>query len=250
MTSTDDPKKFWQYIKSQRRNNPGVQVLKIEDIDITGDKEKVEALANQFSRDESSQLPCLPDSSYPDMPDIEVSVEGLLKLLKSVDVFKAAAPDQIPNRALKWAADEIAPILITRIFQQSLDTGELPVDWETANITPLFKMGATSDPANYRPVSLTSVCCKLLEQIVDRQLMEHLDQHQILAENQHALRRGRSCESQLMLAFNDLAYNHNSGITTDVAVLDFSKAFDVVPFFMRSIIMASEARQRNGWPHF
>ncbi len=59
--------------------------------------------------------------------------------------------------------------------------------------------------------------------------MKHLDQHNILAENQHAFRRGRSCESQLILTFNDLASYHNNGTTTDVAVLDFSKAFDVVP---------------------
>ena len=59
--------------------------------------------------------------------------------------------------------------------------------------------------------------------------MKHLDQHKILSENQHAFWRGRSCESQLILTFNDLASNHNDNITTDVAVLDFSKAFDVVP---------------------
>ena len=162
------------------------------------------------------------------MPDITVSVDGVLKLLRSLDVTKATGPDQIPNRALKLAADVIAPIL-AHIFQQSLDTGELPADWKKANITPLFKKGATSEPANYRPVSLTSVCCKLLEQIVDSQLMKHLDQHKILSENQHAFRRGRSCESQLILTFNDLASNHNDNITTDVAVLGFSKAFDVVP---------------------
>ena len=116
------------------------------------------------------------------MPDITVSVDRVLKLLKAMDVSKAAGPDQLPNKALKLAADAIAPVL-TYMFRQSLDTGELPTDWKKANITPLFKKGASSDPAN-RPVSLTSVCCKLLEHIVDSQLIKHLDQHKILAENQ------------------------------------------------------------------
>ena len=143
MTSVDDPKKFWQYVKTQRRNNTGVQVLKVGNVDVIEDKEKAEALANQFSsvftREDSSQsLPNLRDSSYPDMPDITVSVDGVLKLLRSLDVTKATGPDQIPNRALKLAADNIAPIL-AHFFQQPLDTGELPADWKKANITSLFK---------------------------------------------------------------------------------------------------------------
>ena len=64
------------------------------------------------------------------------------------------------DRKSSFAAEEIAPVLQC-IFQKSLDTGELPLDWRKANITTLFKKGATTDPANYRPVSLTCTCCKL-----------------------------------------------------------------------------------------
>ena len=98
-----------------------------------------------------------------------------------MDVSKAIGPDQIPNRALKLAAEVIASIL-AYIFQQSLDSGELPLDLKKANITPLYKKVATSKPANYRPVSLTSVCCKLLEHIVDSQILKHHDQLKILSE--------------------------------------------------------------------
>ena len=63
----------------------------------------------------------------PHLPDIVVSLDGVLKLLQSMDVSKAAGPDQISNGTLKLAADEIAPIL-AHIFQQSLDTSELPAD--------------------------------------------------------------------------------------------------------------------------
>ncbi len=162
------------------------------------------------------------------MPDITVSVEGVTKLLKELNTSKAVGPDAIANKALKLAAEIIAPIL-TVIFQQSLDSGELPADWRKANITPLFKKGCRADPANYRPVSLTSVSCKLLEHIIDSQLMKHLEKHQILNGNQHAFRKGLSCESQLVMTMEDLTSNFDNKITTDIAVLDFSKAFDVVP---------------------
>ena len=162
------------------------------------------------------------------MPDVVVDQEGVLKLLKDIKVNKAVGPDGIPNKALKLAADEIAPV-ITFIFQQSLDESYLPEDWRRADITPIFKKGSKAEPSNYRPVSLTTVLCKHLEHIIDSQMMSHFDSHGVLSDCQHAFRKMRSCETQLITTLHDLATNHNKSITTDIAVPDFSKAFDVVP---------------------
>jgi hypothetical protein len=230
----DNPKNFWRYIKHRRKDNTGIQTLKVNNQLLTQDQEKAEALANQFqgvfTREDpvQSNLPDLPPSSYPDMLPITVGLDGVQKLLENIKVCKATGPDKIKNQALKIAAVEIAPVL-QFIFQQSLDSGELPSDWRKANISPIFKKGATTDPANYRPVSLTCVCCKLLEHIIDSNLMRHLSRHNILADNQHAFRKHRSCESQLILTTHDLAKNFDEKKTTDMAILDFSKAFDVIP---------------------
>ena len=62
----------------------------------------------------------------------------------------------------KHCAFEIAPIL-RMLFTRSLNTGTLPEDWLTANITPVYKKGSRSIPSNYRPISLTSVCSKVME---------------------------------------------------------------------------------------
>ena len=137
------------------------------------------------------------------MPPIIIRSDGIRKLLLNLDVSKAIGPDLIPNQALKMAVDEITPIL-QHIFQQSLDSGELPLDWRRANISPIFKKGSTIDPANYRPISLTCTCCKILEHIIDSNLMMHLTKWNILSDNQHAFRRSRSCESQLILTTSDL----------------------------------------------
>ena len=64
---------------------------------------------------------------------------------------KAPGPDNIPAWVLKHCATEIAPIL-SRLFSESLHTGHIPCDWLTANITPVFKKGDRSNPANYRPI--------------------------------------------------------------------------------------------------
>ena len=91
--------------------------------------------------------------------------EGVVKLLQQLSPFKAAGPDGITPYVLKTAAEEIAPAL-TIIFQKSLDTGTVPLDWLCANITPIFKKGDRTSPANYRSVNLTSVCSKILEHIL------------------------------------------------------------------------------------
>ena len=53
-------------------------------------------------------------------------------------------------------------------------TGDVPGDWKHANVTPIFKKGTKGDPANYRPVSLTSIPCKIFESILKDRIMEHL----------------------------------------------------------------------------
>ena len=79
----------------------------------------------------------------------------------------------IPCRLIKELAPELAPCL-SSIFQESLNSGLLPKDWKQARIAPAFKKGSTCMPENYRPISLTCVCCKLLEHIVCSHIHKHL----------------------------------------------------------------------------
>ena len=74
-----------------------------------------------------------------------------------------------------------------------------------ANICPLFKKGDRSLARNYRPVSLTCIPCKLLEHIVCSNIMDHLDEHELLLDRQHAFRKWHSCETQLTTVINDWA---------------------------------------------
>ena len=114
------------------------------------------------------------------------------------------------------------------IFQQSLDTGTVPYDWTVANIAPIYKKGDRSMPSNYRPVSITSMCSKLVEHIIFFHVMDHFDLHNVLDDAQHGFRPGRSCESQLIITSQDLAKSLDNREQVDAVVLDFSKAFDRV----------------------
>jgi hypothetical protein len=80
-----------------------------------------------------------------------------------------------------------------------------------------------------RPVSLTCICCKILEHIVVTSILNHLDAHKILVDCQHGFRAKRSCETQLLTLSHELAENLHKSIQTDLSILDFFKAFDKVP---------------------
>ena len=117
------------------------------------------------------------------------------------------------------------------IFQRSLDTGRLPLpaDWLKANISVTFKKRDRHEAEHYRPISLTSVPCKILEHIICRHIFTHLESNKILTSLNHGFRSGYSCETQLLTTANDLVTSFDNNKQVDVAVLDFSKAFDTVP---------------------
>ena len=120
---------------------------------------------------------------------------------------------------------ELAPAL-TILYQQSIDTGEVPVQWSqaiVAIVTAIYKKGAKSDPSNYRPISKTCLCCKMLEHIVLSHMAKHLSQNNILLDSQHGF-----TVTQLITSVHDWATTLEHRGQTDVILLDFNKAFNKV----------------------
>ena len=161
------------------------------------------------------------------MPEIDITCQGVLKLLQNLKPNKAPGPDEISPRVLKTLAPSIAPSL-TLIFRHSLFHGYVPQDWRQALVTPIFKKGNRSAPENYRPVSLTCICCKVMEHIITSNVMKHAREHNILSDMQHGFRDKRSCETQLIGFVDDLARSVDKGQQVDIVVMDFAKAFDKV----------------------
>jgi hypothetical protein len=227
----ESPKKFWSFVKSLKTDSVGIPALKKEGKLESNNNAKATILNNQFKSvftQENPNLPTEPTSAIPSMPDFIITTEGVTKLLLDLNPHKASGPDDIPAQILKIAAEEIAPAL-SYIFQRSLDTGSVPSSWLCANISPIFKKGDRSDASNYRPVSLTSICSKILEHIIHSQIMNHFDKFSILTNKQHGFRAKHSCEAQLILTVNDLALSLNNKSQTDMVIMDFAKAFDTVP---------------------
>ena len=97
------------------------------------------------------------------------------------------------------------------------------------NVSAIYKKGEKFKASNYRPVSLICISCKMFEHIIVSNIMRHLDTNNILTDCQHGFRPRRSCETQLITLVDELVKSLNKGKQHDLAILDFSKAFDRVP---------------------
>jgi hypothetical protein len=228
-------KKFWSYIKHRRTSRSGVSPLRkdgklfsvpsIQASILNAQFQSAFSEGKSYNAEEFTRKTGMKNSDLPPMSEIFISEEGIQKLLKKLDPSKACGPDGIGPRVLMELSDELAPVLKI-LFQASLSSGELPTDWKDALVTPIFKKGEHYDPANYRPVSLTCVICKVMEHVIVANIMDYLDSNNILTDRQHGFRRGRSCETQLMEFVDELVSYMEGGGQADVLIMDFAKAFD------------------------
>ena len=108
-------------------------------------------------------------------------------------------------------------------------TGDVLVHWKLANVMPTFKKGRKDDPGSYRPISLTSVSGKVMEQIISGTIMDQLKVNQGIRPSQHGFTKGRSCLTNLISFYDKVTQLVDEGQAVDVVYLDFSKAFDTVP---------------------
>ena len=173
-----------------------------------------------FTRETDDEIPSKGTSPFTPMGETTVDPKGVLKLLNNLKIHK---PPRYDGLAL--------------IYNETLAQGTVPDDWQQANVAPIFKKGEKYDAANYRPVSLTCICCKTLEHIIVSNINKHLAFESILADCQHGFRSQRSCETQLVQFFHDLVSNLDRALNrnhrqTDVIIMDFAKAFGKVPHRM------------------
>jgi hypothetical protein len=231
-------KKFWAHVKSTRSGNVGISSLKDNGKLVTEAAQQAELLNRQFQSAfspaitytteefaEKCQLP--PRQHQHEIDDPKITIEGVRKLLRNLNPYKACGPDNISPRVLQSLADQLAPAL-TLIFSASLKHGVVPCDWRTAHVTPVFKKGERYRAENYRPISLTCISCKLMEHIVVSHIMRYAEDNDIIVPQQHGFRKGRSCETQLLGLYDELTCDLQAGRQVDIVVMDFQKAFDKV----------------------
>ena len=233
LESKENPKRFWKYIKSQTKSKGKITELADKDGNLTTDDlQKAEILNNHFAsvftKEDINNIPDFSNRSENIIDTIEITEENLTKELSTLPIGKSAGPDGISNRILRELANQIAPIL-KNVYDKSINESKLPYQWKEAHVVAIYKKGRKKSANNYRPVSLTAICCKLLEKIIRNKMVKHLEDQGLINKDQHGFRYGRSCCTELLEVMETWTRWFDLGLPWDAIYTDFSKAFDSVP---------------------
>ena len=233
----ENPKVVWQYINSKSRNRPKIGELYTNPQDknsttTSKDDEKTVILADLFGSvytiETENDIPVLSPINCPQIDQIDITEEKVLKILNKLNISKSPGPDGLHPRLLKELKTSIVTPL-TLIFNQSVQSGKIPEDWRTANISAIYKKGDKKNASNYRPVSLTSVVCKILETLIRDHITSHMKRNKLFSNKQFGFISGRSTTLQLLNVMNIWTKALDENQEIDCIYMDYMKAFDTVP---------------------
>ena len=233
----NDSKSFYAYVRSKQNVQDKVGPLEDSAGNIISQgflmaEDLNGYFSSVFTKEDISSLP-VADAKFQGaksdyLGPLVVTPELVAKKIKAMKDNKSPGVDGIPPKLLMETVEQIS-IPLARVFNLSLKDGVVPFEWKEANIIPLFKKGSRNKSENYRPVSLTSVICKLLERLIKDHMVDFLVKHKLLNSSQHGFLKARSCLTNMLCFLEEITKWIDVGSPVDIIYLDFQKAFDKVP---------------------
>ena len=233
----NDSKSFYAYVRSKQNVQDKVGPLEDNAGNIISQgflmaEDLNGYFSSVFTKEDISSLP-VADAKFQGaksdyLGPLVVTPEMVAKKIKAMKDNKSPGVDGIPPKLLMETVEQIS-IPLARVFNLSLKEGVVPFEWKEANIIPLFKKGSRNKSENYRPVSLTSVICKLLERLIKGHMVDFLVKHKLLNSSQHGFLKARSCLTNKLCFLEEITKWIDVGSPVDIIYLDFQKAFDKVP---------------------
>ncbi|KAJ3595710.1 hypothetical protein NHX12_005013 [Muraenolepis orangiensis] len=238
--SKSNSKKVWAYVHSKRKTRSGIaDLIDLDSLDeaasptlATTDLARAEVLNRFYSsvftveQDDGPIFP--PKNLKHPLGQIEIIPEVVKKKLANLNVSKSPGPDGVQPRLLK-ELNSVLSLPLSIIFNTSLESMKLPEEWKNANVTAIFKKGKRNLPENYRPVSLTSIVCKMMESIIHDFLISHMLRNSLFTDKQYGFISGRSTTLQLITVLDEWTSIIDDWGYIDAIYCDFQKAFDKVP---------------------
>ena len=227
-----DKKKFYGYVKSKQKVRTTIGYVRTTDGILTTTEQETAQVLNRFFHsvfvNEGDYEPVDGSRVDSEVADVDITEEKVMSMLEKLKEGKSPRPDAISPKLLRECKETLCYPL-TKIFEKSLKEARLPSDWKLANVTPIHKGGDKTEPSNFRPVSLTSVPCKIMESIVFGQVKEHLTRNKVPNDIQHGFTAGRSCLTNLLVSLEEWTKAIDEECAVDIINLNISKAFDSVP---------------------
>lgn len=235
----DNWKNFYSHIKHVKGSNNIIPALQTAGTLALTDLEKAQVLNTTYEKVFNSEprwniknkilaLPSISPKTTLPKSSFKITANCITKAVRRIRFKTGSGPDGVTSQMLKISQPATTPYLET-LFNISVNNSQIPAEWSTATVHPIYKSGSRSDPSNYRPISNTSITCKILERLITDHIHTIWSENKWLTEKQHGFRKGYSCESSLIGFTQELAENLDQGGQIDGIIIDFSKAFDVVP---------------------
>jgi Reverse transcriptase (RNA-dependent DNA polymerase) len=223
---------FYKYVNKKLSSRCGIGSLMREDGSVTNDPREKAEMLNKYL----ASVFTLDDGVSQDLPSRVAIGEGLSSItftsskvffkLNKLKTGTACGPDGVQAVLLKNASSSLS-FSLAQLYQ-FLFSSSVPKEWKLASVTPIFKKGKPCDVSNYRPISLTSVCCKVMESIIKDELLKYLLSKNLITRHQHGFLARRSTGTQLIDCLNEWTLNIENKQSLDVVYIDFAKAFDSV----------------------
>ena len=224
-----NPKLLFKHVNSLRNVKAGITQLATPDGLTHSAGDTANALCDHYHTVYCGRRDTATDTLYFSghcseyLTEVDFSASKVHTKLMSLRANSSPGLDGIPPKLLIQLADLVSDP-IAECFSRLFHSGVIPDDWKDAVISPIYKGGKRTEPANYRPVALLPVISKVMESVVADELSNHFTQTRQLSSRQHGFRRGYSCATNLLLTRNE----DDLGFGVDVIYIDFSKAFDRV----------------------
>ncbi|KAH9374985.1 hypothetical protein HPB48_007851 [Haemaphysalis longicornis] len=232
-----EPKLFWAYINSQRRQSRCPSFV-INGDTTTSPSLIAEAFSQHFSSVWTRDLTPPSTASYPvqparlvspEMPTPQITPEDVLDAVSHINPFQNPGPDGIHPLIFKSAAPSMVHLLCS--VQKILDSGVTPDAWRIAQVSPVHKghSAQTDVLSSYWPIANTSIVCRTFELVLNGEIQTHLEGHGLLSAAQHGFRRNRSCETALGARVHTVSAHLDERTLCELVQLDLSRAFDRLP---------------------
>ena len=146
--------------------------------------------------------------------------DTVYRKLKKLKISSSSGPDHFSSRFLsEFSASLCTPLSI--LYTKSMESVAVPQDWRDANVTPIFKKGSKNNPSNYRPISLTSIPCKVMESIIKDGVVNYLLRYRLIKSSQHGFMSNKSCTTNLLEFLEKITNIVDGGYAADIVYLDF-----------------------------
>lgn len=234
---SSDPRVFWSFVNRRMSVKPSIKSIELNGERVR-DPGKIVKVFNEYfasiynsspSQSANNHLHGSPgENQSQSEPDINLQLGDIIDVLKQLPSKSSVDADNLSYKILKNGGMILAQRLL-QLFSLSLELSRVPIAWKVAVVTPIHKKGPKLSISNYRPISVTSCCGRVLERIINAKLTHFLRSNNKLLDTQHGFLSRRSTDTIMLKFYDYVTDNLDNNLLTDCIFFDFKKAFDTVP---------------------